>query len=50
MYIFGSKIYLIMYIIEIILKINFYFSIWRKPIRDEILKLMFVQCLKSSMG
>jgi hypothetical protein len=51
MYIFGRSIYLIVYVIENTLRINFFFFPFGEiSIKYEILKLMFVQCLKLSMG
>jgi hypothetical protein len=46
-----KKIYLIMYVIESYLRINsIFFPFGQISIIYEILKLMFVQCLQSSMG
>jgi hypothetical protein len=47
MYICGKIIYIIMNVIQNTLRINLKFSISKNI---NILKLMFVQCLKSSMG
>jgi hypothetical protein len=51
MYIFGRKIYLIMYVIESTFKNELKTLPFGKiSIKYEGLKLMFVQCLNSSIG
>jgi hypothetical protein len=49
MYIFGRKIYIVVYVIENTLRINL-IPFGKISIKYEILKLMFVQCLKANMG
>jgi hypothetical protein len=51
MYIYGRKNIFVMYFIESTLKINLiFFPFAQISMKYEILKLMFMQCLKSSMG
>ncbi len=51
MYIFGRKIYLMVYVIESTLRMNLiFFPFGKISIKYERLKLMFVQCLQSNVG